>query len=78
MFKYLVLKPDGSRTEVEMEDKISLEMLQKTVGGYIEVVKVGKGHVAVINEEGRLKGLKSNAYMPEYCGNIVIARKNFI
>ena len=37
-----------------------LKQLQDIVGGYIEIVQLGGGEIAVINEEGRMHGLPYN------------------
>ena len=47
-----------------------LENLQKTVGGYIEIVPVarsgdGKPIIMVCNEEGKLRGLEHNMYLDD-------------
>lgn len=38
----------------------SLENLQKTVGGYIEVVWLASDLILIVNEEGKLLGLPDN------------------
>lgn len=38
----------------------SLENLQKTVGGYIEVVRLSRDLILIVNEEGKLLGLPEN------------------
>lgn len=38
----------------------SLEELQGVVDGYIEIVRLRDGRIMVVNEEGRLRGLKHN------------------
>jgi len=52
-----ILKPDG-KTE-DLAD-ISLDSLQKAVGGYIEHVVLTDGRSAYINEEGKMHGLPLN------------------
>ena len=37
-----------------------LDELQKVVGGYIEIVNLGKGKLMVVNEEGKLNDLEWN------------------
>lgn len=37
-----------------------LEEAQKLVGGYIEVVTISKGLIAIIDEEGRVKNKENN------------------
>lgn len=52
-----IIKVDGTR--VPLTDT-SLEALQAAVGGYIEIVKVGKGKLLVMDEEGKMKGKPVN------------------
>lgn len=42
----------------------TLENLQKTVEGYIEVIPIDDETVLICNEEGKLKGLADNFKMP--------------
>jgi hypothetical protein len=42
----------------------TLENLQKTVEGYIEVIPIEENIVLICNEEGKLKGLEHNFKMP--------------
>lgn len=41
----------------------TLANLQKTVGGYIETVKLTESDVIIVNEEGKLQGLEKNLRM---------------
>lgn len=43
-----------------IEIKNTLEDMQKTVGGYIEMIALNDGDVIVVNEEGKLMGLEGN------------------
>lgn len=49
----------------------TLENMQKTVGGYIEVITLleGKGIVCICNEDGKNLGLENNFRIP---GDIVV------
>lgn len=38
----------------------TLAEVQKFVGGYVELLRLPDGHVMLINEEGKLKGLPEN------------------
>jgi hypothetical protein len=62
--KYLVIQPDGTYEQKETKKKeLSLEQLQKLVGGYIELVHVkykGRRYEAYVNEEGKLKNMPFN------------------
>jgi len=42
----------------------TLENLQKTVGGHIEVLQLEKGVIAILNEEGKIFGLDPNMRVP--------------
>lgn len=42
----------------------TLEAMQQTVGGHIEVVRLGAGYVIVCDEEGRLKGRPVCRWIP--------------
>jgi hypothetical protein len=55
----IVLGADGSTRVLE---DISLESLQKAVGGYIEAVRTRAGRLMYINEEGKLHGLRVNKH----------------
>ena len=58
-----IIKTDGTKVEVQPKDKhgyFSLEELQDAVGGYIELAYLKGGKTMVINEEGKILGLKIN------------------
>jgi hypothetical protein len=66
-----VFNSDGTHEKIKPEkdeDGFSLQRLQKFVGGYIEVIKVGPCGVCendttmvmIVNEEGRLHNLHKN------------------
>lgn len=54
----------------------TLEAFQQLVGGYIETLTLPSGFVIVMNEEGRLKGLRANiiCYAGVIVGNVVITK----
>ena len=63
-----LLKADGTTVEVQPKNgtDYTLDELQALVGGYIEVVRsYKKGHILVINEEGKLLGLPYNGRATE-------------
>ena len=66
--KVVVQHPGEISRIVSVPD--TLEALQKLVGGYIEVVSIGRGLLLVLNEEGRLRGMKENVRCVQY-GTIV-------
>ena len=56
-----------------------LGVLQQLVGGYIEVVKIGR-ILIIVNEEGKLEQLEKNFRIEVYddtiCGSAVFVRAN--
>jgi hypothetical protein len=60
---YIWFKADGSIEQVDLDHELSLEEMQRLVGGYIERVQVkyhGKHRDMWVNEEGRLLRLPVN------------------
>jgi hypothetical protein len=59
-----VITTDGLHKNVEPSNgtDFSLEELNKFVGGYIEIVRLSKSQVMVVNEEGKIMGLDPNLY----------------
>lgn len=59
-----LITPDGTLKVVHPQagigKKFSLDELNKIVGGYIEILHLTAGRIAVVNEEGRLMGLQFN------------------
>lgn len=77
--KFLLIEP-GKVPEI-VEGVLTLEYMQKTVGGYIEAVYPFEDPVALIcNEDGKFCGLKPNRALRDkfgkvydiVCGNILI------
>jgi hypothetical protein len=56
-----LFKVEGGTEEFSMPEKMSLEFLQAKVGGLIEFVPFADGSALMVNEEGRLLGLKPNS-----------------
>ena len=60
-----IKRPGAPIRHVNMS--LTLENLQRYVGGYIEVVRVGTFNdqevVFICNEEGKLRGLETNFYL---------------
>lgn len=54
-----IIKPPG-RPAFTREIEGSLQSLQDLVGGYIEPVRLPGGICMIVNEEGKLMGLKPN------------------
>tara|TARA_R100000278_G_scaffold118812_3_gene99749 strand:+ start:1540 stop:1812 length:273 start_codon:yes stop_codon:yes gene_type:complete len=53
-------QPGYAKTIHKEEDKLTLEQLQKLVGGYIQIVPLGNDKQMIINEEGKLMDLPYN------------------
>lgn len=68
----LIKEPGRTPRHVNISD--TLENLQKTVGGYIETVKIASDCVVICDEEGRLKGKPwcCNISGADFVGTIVI------
>ena len=64
---YKLIKTNG---EISYQEDMTLEEMQKFVGGYIEMV----GNV-ICNEEGRLMRLEPNEYDRNFVGNIIIKER---
>jgi len=81
-----VIKVDG--TESELHD-VSLESLQKAVGGWIQIVPTNDGRLLVLDEEGKFKDKPVNregtrltrgvvADWDMIVGDVVVANKDEI
>lgn len=68
----LLVHPDGTLERIETTWPPKLEALQAWVQGYIEMVRMAEGLVAIVNEEGRLIGMPQNARYPNLCGPVVL------
>ena len=71
--KTLVIKSDGTKNVVEV-DKIDLALLQASVGGYVEAIRLWDfDAVMYVNEEGLLYELPANPLATELAkGNNVL------
>lgn len=67
--KYTVIHVNG--TSKSLPDELSLEEMQKVVGGYIECIGILGGHLWV-NEEGRLLELKLNRIASIFAGRPIV------
>ena len=66
--KAIIKRPDeeyGHMTHISD----TLENLQKTVEGHIEILPLGRGVIAVLNEQGKILGLDLNMKVP---GDILV------
>lgn len=60
MVKYGYKEPYKKLQIIEAAKLPELEELQRGVGGWIETYPIGAGVICVLNEEGKLLGLKPN------------------
>lgn len=83
-----IIRVDGSEEIVDKE-KLTIEFMQKIVGGYIQIVPMGFDAYMVCNEEGKLKHLPINIIATKIwemfygetdiiTGNIIFANKEEI
>lgn len=60
-----LIKADGTQTVVHPQagigKKFTLKEMQTFVDGYVQYIYLESGKIAVVNEEGRIIGLKPNA-----------------
>ena len=56
----LVIKTNGTKEVVLFSEDTFLELAQKTVGGWIQLVRLGDKGDLYLNEEGKLEGLEQN------------------
>lgn len=70
--KVIIKKPEDKYGNI-VDIKNELEVMQEIVGGYIEVVPLGK-HVIICNEDGKYMNLKDNVIYGTdiIVGNIIV------
>lgn len=58
-----LVKENGDKVEISPANgkMFELEEVQKLVGGYIEIIRLGKGDLMIIDEEGKLKDKQINS-----------------
>jgi len=63
----IILRADGTQEAVAPANKkdFSLKEMQRIVGGYVETLYLPSNEVMVINEDGKLEGLKVNVRATE-------------
>ena len=59
MFEIVVLRPYANPERVERKE-LSLEEAQEIVGGYVEMVRLTRDKIMLVDEEGLLKRLPYN------------------
>lgn len=69
-----IYKTDGKAIEIEPKNgnDFQLEELKSVVGGFIEIVHLRDGRLMVVNEEGRLIGLRYNRMATLLYGHDII------
>lgn len=86
MYKYKILKADGSIEEFKLSDKLSLEGLQRNVGGFIERLArpedfgIKTTGTVYVNEDGKNLNLPANPLVAPssydvLVGNILVEEK---
>ena len=58
--------------------KIGLTEAQEYIGGYIERIKLPNGNVLLIDEEGRVKGLKENTAASVLAGQHIVGKAIYL
>jgi len=74
-YKIRILHPEGDDEIYEMSKQPSLEELQETVGGWIEIVPADCGDTVldlIVHEEGKLLNLPYNPKASEYAGRPIV------
>lgn len=56
----MLIRADGTTDEILPGKKLSLEQMQKLVGGYIQVCATADGRRMVVDEDGKVKGKPFN------------------
>lgn len=80
MMKDCIIKADGTEVPIN-SDEMSLEEMQKAVGGYIEIVGSYHNKYIIADEEGLLKNKPVNFKASYLCyrpivGDVLLINKN--
>ncbi len=83
---YRIYYPDGSQETKELSGKLTLEPMQKIVGGDIELVRcTDKDYILIVNEMGAIKGMPENANASEWSlyphtlrGTCILVREKWV
>ena len=69
-----ILRMDGTEEAMAVDKKghLSLAEAQKAVGGWVELVRLGKGDGFLVNEEGLLQQLPLNPKASEMAGRYIV------
>lgn len=81
VIKALLIEPGGEPTKIAFTD--DLDKYQKLVGGLIEVVKLQDrngptGILAIVNEEGRIRGLEPCGWLEYGAGEWLVGPVLFV
>jgi len=68
--KIITLIPVDGPSQVLKDDQ--LDTMQGAVGGYVEVIRMGKGAVVLVNEEGLIHNLPFNPTGSRIVGQPVV------
>lgn len=77
----LLIEPGGEPTQIAFVDK--LEKYQELVGGYIETIQLQDswgptGIIAIVNEEGRIRGLEPCGWLEYGAGEWLVGPVLFV
>jgi len=71
-----ILRANGDREDIEPmgeNGKLTLEQLQKVVGGWVEVVVVPDCHnLLIVDEDGKLKNLPVNVTASKVAQTVIV------
>ena len=78
-----IIKENGTEIDITEGGPLSLEYMQKTVGGYIETIQIDKDTFMIVDEEGLLKGKKHNIRASHLAGqpivgDVIVCDKRFV
>ena len=68
----LIIDPSGTITQTKIKGKVSLDKLQRLVGGYIEIVRLPGRNIAIVNEDGIGLGMAINPIASQTIGVPVV------
>ncbi len=72
------VKEPGKRPKLYKDAEVTLEWLQKQVGGYIETYPLGPGSVIVCNDSGKLIDLPFNFTLLDGRGGTINRTEDFV
>lgn len=72
--KIMVIPENGNPYPADIPN--DLQPIQDLIGGYIEVLPLWTGVVAIVDEEGKLKNRKPNVWVEKFqdylCGTVIL------